>query len=132
VHMPPKPFVNEIPSLSTYTDTDDCIVLCYIVSLIIISNLMMAKSEAAEICSWYSMYNCKYSYVLTAMPVYNCYFISFLGWRYKNRHYVLYLCMIHKTRFNPSCINCSHSHVFLACQLLIFFILSLVQFLSHT
>jgi len=49
--MPPKPFVNEIPSLSTYTDTDDCIVLCYRVSLIIISNLMMAKSEAAEICS---------------------------------------------------------------------------------
>ena len=34
------------------------IILCYIVSLIIVSNLMMAKSEMAETCSWYGMYNC--------------------------------------------------------------------------
>ena len=68
------------------------------------------------------MYNCKYSCVITAMAVYNCFFISFLGSRYKNRHYVLYLCMIHKKRFNPSWNSCGHSHAFLACQLLIFFI----------
>jgi len=117
----PQKLVNDIPSLSTYTDTDDCIILCCIVSLIIVSNLMMAKSEAAEICSWYGMYNCKCSCVLTAMAVYNFSFISFLGSRYKNRHYELYLCMVQKT-FDPSWISCGHSHVFLACQLLIFFI----------
>jgi hypothetical protein len=49
--MPPKPFVNEISSPSTYTDTDGCIILCYVVSLIIVSNLMMVILEMAETCS---------------------------------------------------------------------------------
>jgi len=32
-----------------------CITLYYIVSLIIVSYLMMAKSEMAKTCSWYIM-----------------------------------------------------------------------------
>ena len=51
--------------------------LCYtrIVSLIIVSNLMMAKSEMAKTCSWYVMHNCKYNCAMTAMTMHNCYFI---------------------------------------------------------
>jgi len=48
----------------THTDTDDYIVLYYIISLIIVSNLTMAESEVAETCRWYIMYNCKYSCVM--------------------------------------------------------------------
>jgi len=50
------------------------IILCCIVSLIIVSYLMMAKSETAETCSWCIMYNCKYSCVVTAMPIHSCSF----------------------------------------------------------
>jgi len=32
--VPPKAFVNEILSPSTYTDTDDCIILCYVISFL--------------------------------------------------------------------------------------------------
>jgi hypothetical protein len=49
--VPPKPAVNEISSPTTYTDTDDYIVLYYIVSLIILSNLMVARSEMIETCN---------------------------------------------------------------------------------
>jgi len=47
------------------------IILCYIVYLIIVSNLMMAKSEMTETCSRYIMYSCNYSCVTTAMPMHN-------------------------------------------------------------
>jgi hypothetical protein len=47
--------------------------LCYTVSLIIVSNLMMAKSEMAETCSWYVMYNYEYRCVLTAMRMHICF-----------------------------------------------------------
>jgi len=49
----PKPVVNEISSPTIHTDTDDYNVLHYIIYLIIVSNLMLAKSEMAETCSWY-------------------------------------------------------------------------------
>ena len=55
------------------------IIFCHIVSLIIVSNLMMAKSEMAETCSWYVMCNCKYSCVMAAMPIHNCSFMLLLS-----------------------------------------------------
>jgi len=42
---------------------------------VIVSKLMIAKSEMAETCSWYVMYNCKYSCVMTAMPMHDCSFM---------------------------------------------------------
>ena len=47
-------------------------ILCYVVSLTIVSNLKTAKSEMAGTCSWYVMYNCRYSCVMTAVPMRNC------------------------------------------------------------
>ena len=44
-------------------------------SLIILSNLMMRKSEMAETCSWYIKYNCKYNCVMTAVTMDNCFFM---------------------------------------------------------
>jgi hypothetical protein len=45
------------------------IILCYIVSPIIASNLMMAKSEMAETYIWYGMYNSKYRWLMSAMSM---------------------------------------------------------------
>jgi len=42
IHTPLYSFVNEILSPFTYTDTDDYIILFYMVPLKIVSNLMMA------------------------------------------------------------------------------------------
>ena len=52
VIWPSSGWIQLSEKLYTYTDTNDCIVLyCYIVSLINLSNLKMAKSEMAETCN---------------------------------------------------------------------------------
>jgi len=42
----------------------------------IVSNLMTPKLEMAETCSRYVMKKCKYSFVMTAMSMHNCYFMN--------------------------------------------------------